>query len=242
MITSAIAATPQAPWGKLPLRAGQQTNSFAEQLAAAIEDYLRGAGGAEPLRIEIRAGASQNPGVRQFIVTLTEAPGTPVRAVEDCPGKGAEVSWAEDSTTPRPEVNPPAVGRLLPETYPLPPEPPGPPPMPFPNSTEAYWAAQPPEVRELRSIEDRTAREVRAWQLAGQGFTIDRDIMINLWNPYARMKSRMEAGYTWIPALGQPEIEVSPGFTFPGLKTYDPNNPPPGSIPVSIAFAKGYDY
>jgi hypothetical protein len=129
---------------------------------------------------------------------------------------------------------------LLPETV-APPPAPAKPKLPYANSADAYWAAQPPEVQELRKIEDRGERERRAWQLAAKGFTIDRDIMVNLWDPYARMKSRMEAGYTWVPALGQPEIEVSPGFTLPGLKSYDPKNPPPGSIRVTTAFAEGYE-
>lgn len=244
MITSAAVSAPQTQWDKPRLSASQSRNFFIEQLAAALEEYLQGAGGAEPLRIEVRADTSQHSGVRQFIVTLStpSAPGhpeTPVRAAEHKQNKGAKVCWSEDST--RPQVTPPTVGRLLPETYPLPPEPPGPPAMPFATSTDAYWAAQPPEVQELRRIEDRGAREARAWQLAAQGFTIDRDIMINLWNPYARMRSRLEAGYTWVPALGQPEIEVSPGLTFPGKKSYDPANPPPGSIIVTTAFAQGYE-
>ena len=140
-------------------------------------------------------------------------------------------------------VAPPAAVRslLLPETAPLP-VPVTKPAMPFRNSAEAYWAAQPAEVQGLRRIADRRERESKAWELAARGFTIDKRIMVWLWDPLTSMRVWKEAGYTWIPALGQPDIEVSPGLTMDGKRSYDPNSPPPGSIRVTTEFAEGYEY
>lgn len=116
------------------------------------------------------------------------------------------------------------------------------PALPYANSADAYWAAQPAEVQELRKLRHPTERQALANKLAAEGFAIDPRIMVNGWDPLSAMRLWQSAGYTWIPALGQPDIEVSPGFTFPGLKSYDPANPPPGSILVSTAFADGYEY
>jgi len=140
-------------------------------------------------------------------------------------------------------TKPPAApaGGLFGEVY-APPPPPLKPAMPYANSADAYWAAQPPEVQQLRNLTEREDRQGAAYKLAMQGFTIDPRIMVQGWDPLSAMRVRASAGYTWVPALGQPQIEVSPGLTFPGLKTYDPNNPPPGSILVSTAFADGYEY
>ena len=123
-----------------------------------------------------------------------------------------------------------------------PPPPPPVPKMPYANSADAYWATQPPEVQALRRIPELGQRQALAYQLAAQGFAIDPRIMVHLWDPLSSMRSWQAAGYTWVPAVGQPGVEVSPGLTFPGRKPYDPNNPPPGSIIVTTAFADGYEY
>lgn len=124
----------------------------------------------------------------------------------------------------------------------IPPVAPVQPAMPYANSSDAYWAAQPPEVQALRKLRDLAERQALANKLAAKGFTIDPRIMVNGWDPISAMRVRASAGYTWVPALGQPDIEVSPGFSFPGLKSYDPANPPHGSILVTTAFADGYEY
>jgi hypothetical protein len=105
---------------------------------------------------------------------------------------------------------------------------------------QAYWASQPPEVvaafgpASTLSEDDRTNR---ATQLAQQGFTIDLPIMVWRWDPYLLMTMRANYGYTWVPAVLQPPITVMPGLTVPGGTVYDPNNPPPGSIKVSVNIA-----
>ena len=208
---------------------GTEIGSFAQQLAVALQDYLSRPGAASGLQIQIRDDERQTPGARQFLVTVSLPDAGPPRT----PAAGCRE--AESPAVP--------VGRpLFPETYPLPVEPPARPAMPYRNSADAYWAAQPAEVQELRTIRDRDERERRAYELAAQGFTIDKRIMVRLWDPIASMRSWQEAGYTWIPALGQPDIPVSPGLTYLGRPSYDPNNPPPGSIRVDTSFADGYEY
>jgi hypothetical protein len=104
---------------------------------------------------------------------------------------------------------------------------------------QAYWASQPPEIltafgpASTLSEDDRTNR---ATVLAQQGFTIDIPIMVWNWDPYLVMTMRASYGYTWVPAALQPPITVAPGLSFPGA-VYDPNNPPPGSIPVTVNIA-----
>lgn len=97
---------------------------------------------------------------------------------------------------------------------------------------DAYWAAQPPAVQQLRNISDPTQRAATAMQLATEGYTIDYPIMVEGWDPQIATQIREAAGYTWVPSALQQPVEVAPGLTFPGLTTYDPKNPPPGSIMV----------
>lgn len=82
-------------------------------------------------------------------------------------------------------------------------------------------------------------RYAAAQQLANEGYTIDVPIMVWGWDPLATMIVRQNDGLTWVPSALQPNIPVAPGDTFPGLPSYDPNNPPAGSIQVTTAFAIG---
>ena len=51
------------------------TTSFAQQLAAALENYLGSSGSASNLQVNIQSTGSQTSGNRQFLVTVTN-PGT----------------------------------------------------------------------------------------------------------------------------------------------------------------------
>jgi len=95
----------------------------------------------------------------------------------------------------------------------------------------AYWAAQPPEVRQLRDMADNNSRAAASQALADRGFVIDKAIMVWLWDPYEVMLTRWAYGYTWAPNINQGNVSV-PGITLIGQTPYDPNNPPAGSIPV----------
>ena len=113
---------------------------------------------------------------------------------------------------------------------------------------QAYLAAQPPEVQALMhmpadSTDAIQARVARGAVLAAQGYTIDAPIMVYGWDPYLAMTQRLAAGMAWVPSalqpgLGQPGGYAMPGLVpFPGQQSYDPNNPPPGSIKVSTNIA-----
>lgn len=106
----------------------------------------------------------------------------------------------------------------------------------FPEATltpDIFWAHQPPAVRALRGMtSDKVA--LAAKQLADQGYAIDVAIMVYQWDPVTVNGIRLEEGFTWVPSGNQPNIPVMPGLVFPGLPSYDPNNPPAGSIKVSI--------
>ncbi len=110
------------------------------------------------------------------------------------------------------------------------------------NEVDAYWATQPQEVQILRTIDDPAERAAMGQVLASKGFTIDPSIMIHRWDPYMTMKIRQGEGYTWVPAVGQDGIPVAPGLKFPGLPSYDPNNPPTGSVRVTTDFARGLEH
>jgi hypothetical protein len=99
---------------------------------------------------------------------------------------------------------------------------------------KAYWAAHPPEVRALQSIDDFEQRTARGADLATKGFTIDVPIMLWGWDPYLVMKLRTDFGYTWVPSALQPAVTIAPGLSAPGAIPYDPTHPPPGAIHVSI--------
>jgi hypothetical protein len=103
-----------------------------------------------------------------------------------------------------------------------------------PAFDNAYWAHQPPEVQALRNIPDPSSA---ALGLAAKGFTIDVPIMIWKWDAWKVMRLREQYGYTWVPSALQPPIQEPPGIVVPGLQPYDPNNPPPGSIKVSLNVA-----
>ena len=96
---------------------------------------------------------------------------------------------------------------------------------------ESYWANQPPAVQQLQDINDPSERAAAATQLASEGYTIDVPIMVWGWDPQITTGLRQSMGYTWVPSAEQKPVEVAPGLTVNGA-SYNPNNPPPGSIQV----------
>jgi hypothetical protein len=77
----------------------------------------------------------------------------------------------------------------------------------------------------------------QAMALAKAGCTIDMAIMVWGWDPVMTEFLRFQAGWKWVPAANQPNPPLPPFLTFPGMTPYDPNNPPPGSIKVSVSAA-----
>ncbi|MFM2124090.1 MAG: hypothetical protein RL328_541 [Acidobacteriota bacterium] len=199
-------------------------SSFATQLASMLQGYLGGNSASSHLEFSIDAQPGQETGTRQFVVTL----------------KNNSPAPASVTAAPAPAAVAPAAVRVTP-TIPASPAPAAPTPA-FKDEVDAYWAGQPTEVQALRTIPDLAGRNAKAAELMAKGFTIDADIMVWGWDPYAVMKNRMDAGYAWVPSAGQPNIPLGPGLSFPGLPAYDPLHPPAGSILVSLDFAKGLEH
>lgn len=97
---------------------------------------------------------------------------------------------------------------------------------------DAYWAAQPPEVRALRNIEDPEQCRSAAIDLARKGYTIDVPIMVWGWSASKTMAMRQQWGYTWVPSATMQPVAAAPGIDFPGAAKYD-TTPPPGAIRVA---------
>lgn len=107
---------------------------------------------------------------------------------------------------------------------------------------QVYWAAQQHEVQALRALGEAPERRIRAQELAFKGFLIDAQIHAVGLDPYTEMVDRVEAGYVdqvtgrgWVPNMLQANVQEAPGILTPGLQPYDPKNPWPGSILVSLS-------
>ena len=103
---------------------------------------------------------------------------------------------------------------------------------------DAYWAAQPPAVQQLRNVSDFGQRSAMAQNLADQGYTIDRAIMVWGWDPMKTMAARQIDGYTWVPSYNQASV-TPPQSALPDETPYDSTNPPAGSVAVNTDFANG---
>lgn len=127
------------------------------------------------------------------------------------------------------------------------------PPPPDPNapknSTDAYWLAQPKAVQALRQLEAHTGgpREVLAWQLAMQGYVIDREIMMDGMTPAVAMSGRYATGSLWVLPLGhQPPLIATLNqvqgdqFTYMGIPYKLVNPIPAGAILTTLEFARPF--
>jgi hypothetical protein len=201
--------------------------SFTEQLAAALEGYLAQSSNNSNLEIDIQSTQSQNSGVRQFIVTVKNPDSAPAQA-DSAPGNSGSVS------TPAASVQTPSAQASAVQNTPT--------DQAQANLLQAqinaYWAAQPPAVQQLRNLETSGERSILAQQLADQGYTVDVPIMVWGWDPMNTMLTRQIYGYTWVPGMNQPAAST-PGLTVGNQIAYDPKHPPPGSIAVNTDFAKG---
>ena len=199
-----------------PAKSTPSTTSFSQQLATALEDFIKGQSGSlsrndSPLGIEIQAapvwnGPKLEASSRQFLVTVKDRSAIAAPLLEE---------------------QPPAI--------------PSDPPTGPQNIYDAYWAEQPPEVQELRALEG-DERWARAQELANKGFAIDVPIMVWKWDPLVTMTIRQNQGFTWVPCALMPPVLAGPGIDFPGAPAYDKDRPPAGSISVSTRFAKGLEH
>ena len=97
---------------------------------------------------------------------------------------------------------------------------------------DAYWAAQPAAVQQLRNIGDYNQRQDLAAQLASEGYSIDTPVMVWGWDPSKTTQLRQGFGYTWVPSAMQSPVTAAPGISGAGIIPYDPAHPPAGSIKV----------
>ena len=226
-MVSSITGLP--PGGILAGIAPQQTTpsgsatSFTDQLAAALEGYLAQTGSSANLEIDIQTTQSQVSGARQFIVTVKNPDSA--AAPSNSPASGS---------APASGTNPAAVAPASVQT----PDTPAPPAAPL-NELDAYWAAQPEPVQQLRNM-DLGERAAMAQELADQGYIIDKPIMVWGWDPKMTMQARKEYGYTWVPSWNQPNCST-PGLAVGKQTPYDPNKPPDGSIAVNTDFLNAKD-
>jgi hypothetical protein len=209
-------ANAQATLAPMSSRSNGTADFFAQQLTTALEGQ----------RNESRDGTGQDSGVRQFLAAASKE-GTPatttngatssssrVTAPSTAPGTmeqlfsggpvsviGAANSGAASST-----------GCAAPPTE---------------TEAEAYWAEQPPAVQALQNLPVGPARDALAQSLAGQGYLIDNQIMVQGWDPQTTMMLRQDYGYSSVPAYGQTDPLMG-GSGNSGE-----------SLPVTTAFAVG---
>ena|SRR5271168_3125273 len=210
------------------------TADFAQQLMTAIEGLLQKSGNGSQFEIDIAPSQGQNSDGSQLTVTVKDvtSPASPAPSTST-----ATPVTLMSSVTPTSTTSVPASTQT--------------PASPTPASAndasandtsnmtpdQAYWAAQPPAVQALQTM-PTDQRYYAAQELALQGYAIDVPIMVDGQDPVATMMQRQADGYTWVPSALQANIPVGPGIMWPG-PAYDPNNPPPGSILVTTAFAAG---
>ena len=191
--------------------ASESTTSFTDQLSSAL-------GGESASSPKMQTPQSQESGVRQFLGSAPD-PGSPAPAASSssAPVRAA----AQGGTTGSEPLDDAARAKLI------------------QSEINAYWAAQPAEVQQLRNIPDFAARMSMAEQLASQGYSIDKGIMVWGYDPMKTMVTRQIYGYSWVPSLNQPMNSPPPGYEMAGQTPYDATHPAPGSIQVSTKFADG---
>jgi hypothetical protein len=101
--------------------------------------------------------------------------------------------------------------------------------------TEMWWLAQPPQVRELRSMPADEARTAKALSLAQTGFTILIPVCVYGWDAHNAMECYQANGFKWVPALLQ-NLTVAQFPLNPWELSQD-TPMPKGSIKVSLAEA-----
>jgi hypothetical protein len=240
------------------------TTSFAEQLASILTGYLNPSGNGSHIEIDVEAAPGQDSDTRQFVVTVKDLPSTQTApaapAAPSTPVTTASASASTPAPAPAqaattPPGNAPSASASAPAapakaaataTSAATPTAATPPARtlasgrPVLTAADSYWASQPPEVQALRDIPDEAQRTAKAHELADQGYLIDVPIMVWNWDPLTTMVVRQNQGFTWVPSANQKPVPVAPGLTFAGLPSYDAKNIPPGAIPVTTDFAKGF--
>lgn len=202
------------------------TSDFATQLESAIEGVISQSGNGSQFDINVQTGQGANS--NQYTITVTNEASA---ASSSAAGIAASPSAAAAATSPS-GASSAASGWTAPTFTAA--------QLATMTPADAYWAAQPPAVQQLRYME-MDERGGYAEQLAAEGYTIDVPIMVDGGDPLAVTIQRLEDGYTWVPSALQQNIPAGPGMDVPGATPYDAGSPPAGSIVVSTAFAIGTD-
>jgi hypothetical protein len=196
----------------------QDGNSFEKALTASIASHLGKFGIAtNNATLPSAPAASETAGA-----TPVSAAATPVSAASAVSPFAAAAA----------SVTPPVISGPTGPDLPAPPASNDPSGDSTQSFDDAYWAAQPAAVQQLRNIDDYTERSQMAAQLTAQGYNIDVPIMVYGWDPAKITAARESYGYTWVPSAMQKPVSEAPGISTPGGQAYDPNHAPTGSIAV----------
>ena len=207
-------------------------DAFAQQLAAAIEGYLGTVQNGSHFEIDVQSGQDRSLTVSVKDLGTTSSTTTATPPTASTTSAAASIATT-NSTTSSAVTSSPATSSATATSAS------GTVDKSKMTPTDAYWAEQPPAVQALRDMPD-DERFSAAQQLAKEGYSIDVPIMVWGWDPLVTMTLRQQEGYTWVPSGMQTNNFIGPGITNVwNLPSYDPNNPPPGSIQVSTDFAKG---
>jgi|KBSMisStaDraftv2_1062788.scaffolds.fasta_scaffold51604_2 hypothetical protein len=190
----------------------ESTGSFTDQLSSALGNQPGGGS-------DVKASQGQDSGARQILAAAADSSSPAPAAPAASAPAAAAVSNGTVSGEPLDDA---ARSKLI------------------QAEIDAYWAGQPAAVQQLRNIGDFVQRMSMANQLASQGYSIDKSIMVWGYDPMKTMVTRQIYGYSWVPSLNQSvDATPPPGFALPGQTPYDPAHPAPGSITVSTKFADG---
>jgi hypothetical protein len=189
-----------------------ETQSFADQLATSFTE-ARSMFGLSPNSAPLAATEPMSPApISQNNVARQNSVTTGDFSTRSVIGLNALVPESSNAVTPPPPSAPTTTDSLM-------------------ASDDAYWAAQPAAVQQLRYT-DSSQRDMVGSQLASEGYKIDVPIMIWGEDPTLTTQLRQNFGYTWVPSALQTPVTAAPGITGLGITPYDPNNPPKGSILV----------
>jgi hypothetical protein len=235
------AVNSQASTARNTSSASSTTSSFAQEVASAVEGYLNKSNSGSPLNINISEVSGQNSGGSQFLVTVTPGGSNSVTPISSGPNSG---SASTTTTTTTQASNIPTMLGMGPVAGTAPVQQAAATTKPITTTpvseVDAYWNAQPAAVQALRNMPDGQAKNQLALNLSNQGYAIDTQIMVWGWDPQMTMTVRENQGYSWVPSFGGSNIPVGPGLSMPdNPSTYNPGNPPAGSVQVSTAFVNG---
>jgi hypothetical protein len=192
-----------------------ETQSFADELATSFTE-ARSMFGISPNSTPLTTAAPMSPTPSQSNVVSQNSVATGDFSPRSVLGLNALVPAASSTVTPPPPSAPTPADTDTDSLM---------------ASDDAYWAAQPAAVQQLRNM-DSSQRDMVGTQLASEGYTIDVPIMIWGEDPTLTTQLRQSFGYTWVPSALQAPLTAAPGITGLGITPYDPNNPPTGSILV----------